>query len=55
MIPPEFIIKLTFITEPRHRFLSFLEKMDCAYHDVQKSQPAITCSKLTMETLEQGV
>ena len=25
------------------------------YHQIQSSEPAITCSKLTIETLEQGV
>ena len=37
MILPEFIIKGPFPTEPRHRFLSFLESMKRDHHDLQKS------------------
>ena len=37
MILPEFKIKGPFTTEPRHRFLSFLESTKWDRHDLQKS------------------
>ena len=57
MILPEFIIKGPFTTEPRHRFLPFLESMkrDIMIYKNLYSQLTITCSKLRIEILEQGL